>query len=107
MGLCTLTEKIFLNFGRYIYSEWEKGGCLGRYLKNAYDNRVRTGKPGDDYQNYGAFFWFDKPRFPFFHLSMLGHGGQRVIVNLDNGAVLSVHSIRGNWDTFSLEKIMN
>ena len=106
-GFMYADREDFLNFGRYIYSEWEKGGCLGRYLKNAYDNRVRTGKPGDDYQNYGAFFWFDKPRFPFFHLSMLGHGGQRVIVNLDNGAVLSVHSIRGNWDTFSLEKIMN
>ena len=52
-----------------------------------------------------VFFWTDKEDFNFRHLSMLGHGGQRVIINLDTGSVLTMHSIRNNFSTTEIEGI--
>ena len=75
--------------------------------KTFYKNRVPTGKEltGSSYKSYGGFFWTDKEDLNFRHLSMLGHGGQRVIVNLETGSVLTMHSIRNNFSTTEIEGI--
>ena len=50
-------------------------------------------------------FFSDEKEFNFQHLSMLGYDGQRVIVNLDAGSILTLHAIRNNFSTTKLERI--
>ena len=97
----------YLSFGQLITNDWNSNNCSGAVLKTFYKNRVPTGKKltGSSYQGYGGFFWTDKEDLNFRHLSMLGHGGQRIIVNLDAGSVLTMHAIRNNFSTTKLERI--
>ena len=97
----------YLSFGQLIANDWNSNNCSGAVLKTFYNNRVPTGKKltGSSYRSYGGFFWTDKEDFNFRHLSMLGHGGQRVIVNLDSGSVLTMHAIRNNFSTTKIEGI--
>jgi hypothetical protein len=60
---------------------------------------------GFNHQSYGGFFWMDKENLSFPHLSMVGHGGQRITVNLKTGAVLSTHAIRKNFDYRKIEEM--
>ena len=97
----------YLRFGQLIANDWISNNCSGSFLKTVYRNRVPTGKKltGSSYRSYGGFFWTDKEDFNFKHLSMLGHGGQRIIVNLDAGSVLTMHAIRNSFSTTKLERI--
>ena len=97
----------YLSFGQLIANDWISNNCSGSFLKTFYRNRVPTGTKltGSSYKSYGGFFWTDKEDFNFKHLSMLGHGGQRIIVNLDAGSVLTLHAIRNNFSTTKLERI--
>ena len=101
------TRNDYLRFGQLIANDWRSNKCSGAVLKNFYKNRVPTGKKptGSSYQSYGGFFWTDKEDLHFRHLSMLGHGGQRIIVNLDTGSVLTMHAIRNNFSTTKIEGI--
>ena len=102
------TRNDYLSFGQLIANDWRSNNCSGSFLKTFYKNRVPTGKKltGSTYRSYGGFFWTDKEDFNFKHLSMLGHGGQRIIVNLDAGSVLTMHAIRNNFSTTKLEEIL-
>ena len=104
------TRMDFLKFGILIGSEWKSKNCVGSYLRALYKGRVPTGKKknGFNSQSYGGFFWMDKGNLSFPHLSMQGHGGQRIIVNLKTGAVLAIHAIRDNFNLRELEsKLFN
>ena len=52
------------------------------------------------------FFWTGNKSLKFKHLALRGHGGQLMIINLDTGAVLSIHSIRKDYDISKVEKIV-
>tara|TARA_B100002051_G_scaffold172461_1_gene163103 strand:- start:1126 stop:2232 length:1107 start_codon:yes stop_codon:yes gene_type:complete len=101
------TRDDYMKFGQLIANDWISNNCSGSFLKTFYRNRVPTGTKltGSSYKSYGGFFWTDKEDFNFKHLSMLGHGGQRIIVNLDAGSVLTLHAIRNNFSTTKLERI--
>ncbi|MGE4596407.1 MAG: serine hydrolase [Methylophilaceae bacterium] len=97
----------YVNFGKLIARNWKSDSCVGQYLRDIYEHKVPTNKMGNDYKSYAGFFWTDKPKFDFKHLSMHGHGGQRIIINLETGEVLATHSIRRNFDTSLIEEIMS
>ena len=102
-----VTRMDFLRFGILISSEWKSATCIGSYLKNLYDKRVNTGQKMDGFsaQGYGGFFWMNKENLSFPHLQMRGHGGQRITINLETGAILAIHAIRKNFDSRKLERI--
>ena len=101
------TRNDYLRFGQLIANDWSSNNCTGSVLKTFYKNRVPTGKEltGSSYKSYGGFFWTDKEDLNFRHLSMRGHGGQRIIVNLDSGSVLTMHAIRNNFSITKIEGI--
>ena len=37
---------------------------------------------------------------------MNGHGGQRVIINFNTGAILSMHAIRDNFNQTEVEELL-
>ena len=103
------TRGDYLKFAKLIAQDWKSNSCIGSYLKKLYENRVPTGKPQNgshNFQSYGGFFWMDKSNFDFPHFVMNGHGGQRVIINLNTGAILSMHAIRGNYNQTEVEELL-
>jgi CubicO group peptidase (beta-lactamase class C family) len=103
------TRGDYLKFAKLIAQDWKSNSCIGSYLKKLYENRVPTGKPENgshNFQSYGGFFWMDKPNFDFPHFVMNGHGGQRVIINFKTGAILSMHSIRDNFNQTEVEELL-
>ena len=97
----------YLKFAKLIVQDWRSNNCIGSYLRQLYAKRVPTRKitNGFNYQSYGGFFWMDKENLSFPHLSMSGHGGQRITINLKTGAVLSTHAIRENFDYRRIERM--
>jgi len=103
------TRGDYLKFAKLIAQDWKSNSCIGSYLKKLYENRVPTGKPQNgshNFQSYGGFFWMDKSNFDFPHFVMNGHGGQRVIINFNTGAILSMHAIRGNFNQTEVEELL-
>ena len=103
------TRGDYLKFAKLIAQDWKSNSCIGSYLKKLYENRVPTGKPQNgshNFQSYGGFFWMDKSNFNFPHFVMNGHGGQRIIINLNTGAILSMHAIRSNYNQTEVEELL-
>ena len=104
-----VTRGDYLKFAKLIAQDWKSNSCIGSYLKKLYENRIPTGKPQNgshNSQSYGGFFWMDKPNFDFPHFVMNGHGGQRVIINFNTGAILSMHAIRDNFNQTEVEELL-
>ena len=103
------TRGDYLKFAKLIVQDWKSNSCIGSYLKKLYENRIPTGKPQNgshNFQSYGGFFWMDKSNFDFPHFVMNGHGGQRVIINFNTGAILSMHAIRDNFNQTEVEELL-
>jgi hypothetical protein len=97
----------YLKFGKLIYDDWKSDSCISNYLKEVLNKSVSSKKKKkDDYKRYSAFFWTGNKSLKFKHLALLGHGGQRIIINLDTGAVLSTHSIRKDYNLSKVKKIV-
>ncbi len=97
----------YLKFGKLIYDDWKSNSCISDYLKEVLNKSVSSKQIHKGaYTRYGAFFWTGRNPLKFKHFGLRGHGGQTIIINLDTGAVLSIHSIRQNYDFSKVEKIV-
>ena len=98
----------YLKFGKLIYDDWKSDSCISNYLKELLNKSVssKKEKEKDDYTRYSAFFWTGNKSLKFKHLALLGTGGQRIIINFDTGAVLSIHSIRIDYNLSKVRKIV-
>jgi hypothetical protein len=76
-------------------------------LKEVLNKSVSSKKTKEDYKRYTAFFWTGNKSLKFKHLRLQGHGGQTIIINLDTGAVLSIHSIRKDYNLSKVKKIVH
>jgi hypothetical protein len=94
-----------LKFGKLIYDDWKSDSCISNYLKEVLNKSV-VAKKKDDYTRYSAFFWTGNKSLKFKHLRLQGHGGQTMIINFDTGAVLSTHSIRKDYNSSKVKKIV-
>ena len=77
-----------------IGEEFKSRGCIGDYLKSAASESVPLGFDFTFYKRYGKFFWSDRKWANRKHVAMLGHGGQRIYIDLEDGRVLYLLSIR-------------
>jgi hypothetical protein len=98
----------YLKFGKLIYDDWKSDSCISNYLKEVLNKSVVVppGASADDYTRYSAFFWTGNKSLKFKHLRLQGHGGQTMIINFDTGAVLSTHSIRKDYNSSKVKKIV-
>jgi hypothetical protein len=98
----------YLKFGKLIYDDWKSDSCISNYLKEALNKSVSSKKTSKGaYTRYNAFFWTGNKSLKFKHLRLQGHGGQTIIINLDTGAVLSIHSIRKDYNLSKVKKIVH
>lgn len=97
----------YLKFGKLVYDDWKSDSCISDYLKEVLNKSVSSKEKDEQaFQEYSAFFWMGNKSLKFKHLRLQGHGGQSIIINLDTGAVLSIHSIRQDYDLSKVKKIV-
>ena len=96
-----------MKFGKLVYDDWKSDSCISDYLKEVLNKSVSSKEKDEQaFQEYSAFFWMGNKSLKFKHLRLQGHGGQSIIINLDTGAVLSIHSIRQDYDLSKVKKIV-
>lgn len=113
------TSEDYLRVAKTIMNDYHSDSCIGDYLRNIYDNRVKKNVKDPRITNkhsaaatyeYGGQFHFSyigmKKRVIF---AMDGYGGQQVIIDMDNKRILIVNSIdqHYNWNKIVYKVIKN
>ena len=88
----------FLRLGIQVSQDWNSNTCIGDYLKNIESMR---GKSDNKNSEYSGFFWYNKKNKSR-HAEMRGHGGQRILIDIKKGSVISYHSITGDYENKSI-----
>ena len=113
------TSEDYLRVAKTIMNDYHSDSCIGDYLRNIYDNRVKKNVKDPRITNkhsaaatyeYGGQIHFSykgmKDRVIF---AMDGYGGQQVIIDMDNKRILIVNSIdqHYNWNKIVYKVIKN
>ena len=100
-------------------NDYHSDSCIGDYLRNIYDNRVKKNNKDPRITNrhsaaatyeYGGQIHFSykgmKKRVIF---AMDGYGGQQVIIDMDNKRILIVNAVdeHYNWNKIVYKVIKN
>ena len=106
------TRKDWLRLGIMIAEDWKSDTCIGRYLRDIEKNKISknvSGRPGRIYadQNYGGHFYFDNFYLNGRNASFVGHGGQRIFIDLDTGRVLALHAVTDDYDFQKMHDLFN
>ena len=102
------TAEDYIRIGKTLYNDYHSDSCIGDYLRNIYDNRVKKNVKDPRITNkhsaaatyeYGGQINFSytgmKDRVIF---AMDGFGGQQLIIDMDNGTILHVGAIDEHYD---------
>ena len=98
------TRSDYMRMAIKIMSDWSSETCIGNFLRSQYDQRIKTGRK--HFRSYGAFFWFDLTSFNGPTIGMNGHGGQRIVIDLEDQSILTYHAIRSNFDQEKLQNLI-
>ena len=113
------TSEDYLRVAKTIMNDYHSDSCIGDYLRNIYDNRVKKNVKDPRITNkhsaaatyeYGGQIHFSyigmKDRVIF---AMDGYGGQQVVIDMDNKRILIVNSIdqHYNWNKIVYKVIKN
>jgi CubicO group peptidase (beta-lactamase class C family) len=113
------TSEDYLRVAKTIMNDYHSDSCIGDYLRNIYDNRVKKNVKDPRITNkhsaaatyeYGGQIHFSykgmKDRVIF---AMDGYGGQQVIIDMDNKRILIVNSVdqHYNWNKIVYKVIKN
>lgn len=107
------TRYDYLRFAMTILEDWRNDTCVGKYLKELYDRRVKnaynprgghglfrskTHSKGTNY-DYAGFFHTNPAGGIGTIFVMHGYGGQVIAINFDTGTIVVAHSVHEDWDT--------
>jgi len=113
------TSEDYLRVAKTIMNDYHSDSCIGDYLRNIYDNRVKKNVKDPRITNkhsaaatyeYGGQIHFSykgmKKRVIF---AMDGYGGQQVIIDMDNKRILIVNAVdeHYNWNKIVYKVIKN
>lgn len=100
------TRHDYLRIAETMLEDWSTNNCVGQYLKALHkDRRAKdnTGNRADSpmrlLKSYGGFFHMDSDYLgnrPVF--TLLGHGGQNILIDFERGKILAVHSVHQDYD---------
>lgn len=105
----------YLRIAIAMLDDWRNDTCVGKYLKELYQNQVRGNPDANNghglfrrHHRYGASYKYAG----FFHTSMArangtifgmgGFGGQFIFINFDNGTIVVTSAAHDNFDTAKL-----
>ncbi|MEE2998424.1 MAG: serine hydrolase domain-containing protein, partial [Pseudomonadota bacterium] len=105
MGMLWAHPMDYLRIAIMISKSWKSKSCIGDYLRHVYkeapqlpSNAPMTRPVAN---RYGAFWWVDNSQIKkagFASIEQRGHGGKRVTINLDTGAILVLLAGRRDFD---------
>jgi CubicO group peptidase (beta-lactamase class C family) len=100
----------YLRIARAMLNDWQTNNCEGQFLKELYSRRQP--KQGDQLQhsNPSGSFWAFRGYGGFSHtdyynfkkgrniVSMDGYGGQMIVIDFDQGRIVSTHAVHNDFD---------
>ena len=99
----------YLRIAKSIMDHWNNDTCVGKYLKNIYEQRINKNKKSYDgdrsgqfdvamyTKKYGGQFHFDYPGLEdkvIFGLG--GRGGQAILIDVENSRIVAINSMHYN-----------
>ena len=100
------TRHDYLRIAVTMLEDWNTNNCVGQYLKALYKDRRakdntanRADSPMRLLKSYSGFFHMDSDYLgnrPVF--TLLGHGGQNILIDFERGKILAVHSVHQDYD---------
>ena len=95
--------------------DWHNDTCVGKYLKNIYEGRIKKKQKNSNYssifrsaQKYGGQFHFDlKGLEKRKILGMDGLGGQQIVIDFDKKKIIVINSLYShyNWKKIVHKKL--
>ena len=103
-GVFRATRYDFLRIGRAILNDWDNDTCVGKYLKDIYQDRIR--KTGSaryfsrffSFAGYAGYFHTDLFGSDQNIMGMDGYGGQSLVINFDTKRIIYAHAIFDDYD---------
>ncbi len=89
----------FLRLGIQVSQDWNSKSCIGDYLNEIEKMKIKADKGSNS--DYSGFFWYSQKNKSR-HAEMRGHGGQRILIDIKKGSVISYHSITGDYENKSI-----
>ena len=111
------TRHDYLRIAMAMMEDWQKGTCVGEYLKEMHERRMPIGKMfwGFDLHpsqarersffssKYGGQFHFDYKGMENRNIiGMDGYGGQSILIDMDNSRIVVVNATSTNYDWYEL-----
>ena len=100
------TRYDYLRVAKAIMDDWQNDTCVGKYLKTIYDNRIekKLTNPKRSFfrveeatYSYGGQFHLDiKGMKDRKILGMGGHGGQQILIDVENSRIVVLNTIHVN-----------
>ena len=97
-GYFYATRLDWLRAAVFIGEQFKAQGCIGDYLRSAVSESVPTNLERRPYTRYGKLFWGGYKGSNRKHVLMGGHGGQKILIDLEDGRVMYILSIRQDYD---------
>ena len=89
----------FLRLGIQVSQDWNSKSCIGDYLNEIEKMKIKADKGSNS--DYSGFFWYNKKNKSR-HAELRGHGGQRILIDIKKGSVISYHSITDDYENKSI-----
>jgi hypothetical protein len=109
------TRYDYLRIAKTIMDDWNNDTCVGKYLKNIYEGRIKKKQKNYNYdsifmsaQKYGGQFHFDlKGLEKRKILGMDGLGGQQIVIDFDKKKIIVINSLYShyNWKKIVHKKL--
>jgi len=113
------TRYDYLRIAKAMLDDWQNDTCVGKYLKNIFENRiVKSGENEKEHsksaygygRNYAGQFHTGFPGMkdrPVF--AMDGRGNQSIMIDFENERIVAAHAIVGryNWKEIIYNRIKN
>ena len=93
----------YLRIANAILNDWKNDTCVGKYLKNIYENRkskTNTNHPRLKHtSSYGGQFHINFTGMNDRNImGMEGYGGQSIMIDFDNSRILVLNTIHTNYN---------
>ena len=107
------TRYDYLRISKAIIDDYQKQNCVGKYLKEIYDRRIKKGNVDEPDFNktfsYGGQFHLDYPGLENnVVLGMGGYGGKAILIDVENSRIVAIHAQHYNNQSFkfSVRKLL-
>ena len=99
------TRYDWLRIAKAVMDDYQNDTCVGKYLKNIFERRIRKNVRGTDFSEpaygststYGGYFHLEYPGLKNREVfGMTGYGGQVILIDMEKSRIVVINSIHFN-----------